>query len=234
MDNDEAILNELKNIIDESGDKVQAEFDKKPLEQFVEIEKNIFQQFGYDNDSYLFSMEMIANSIKEVDELKKSNTIHAIGLDPQEIHNRAMRVSVMGSGELFPMLGNLYESFKYADNDNNVGLIVRSGVYVSKTAKDLGIEPSKADDRENGVITVLCTGDEITTLCRVEGSTEVDTHIVKCEDIEPGDEKLLDALMHFYFLPRMLKDSRPNIFKALMKDYGKQDNNNQNNKGEIQ
>ena len=234
MDNDEAILNELKNIIDESGKEVQAEFDKKPLEAFIEIEKNIFEQFGYEDDSYLFSMEMVANSIDEVNELKKTNTIRAIGLDSQEIHNRAMRVSVIGSGELFPMLDNLYESFKYADNDNNVGLIVRSGVYMSQTAKELGVEPSEAEDRQNGVITVLCTGDKITTLCRVEGSTEVTTQIVKCEDIEPGDQKLLDALMHFYFLPRLLKDSRPNIFKALMKDYGKQDNNNQNNKGEIQ
>ena len=234
MTDEEAILNELKEIVNVSGKEIEAEFDNKPLEQFVHIESAIFNDYAYDDDSYMFSMEMIAKSIAEVDELKKTETVHSVGLDPQEIHNRAMRVSSMAQGDIYTILDNLYLSFRYADDENVVGVIVRMGVFVSKTAGELGIKPCDAPDRENGVLTCLCSNDEILMISRTENSDEVIKKVVKIHDIEQGEQKLLDALMHFYFLPLILKRSRPKIFRALMKDYEAQQNNNQNDEGETQ
>lgn len=234
MTDEEAILNELKEIVDVSGKEIEAEFDEKPFEHFTVIESAMFDEYGYDDDSYMFSMEMVAKTIAEVDELKKTDIVHAVGLDRHEIHNRAMRVKSMAHGDIYGILGDLYESFKFAANEDIVGVIIRMGVFVSKTAGDLGVKPCDAPDKQNGVLTLLCSGDEILMISRIEHSDEVTKKVTKVDKIEPGEQKLLDALMHFYFLPRILKDTRPNIFKALLKDYEKQDNNNQNNKGEIQ
>lgn len=227
MDNEKDILAETESIINASAEQALTDHKAKQLRHFVTIESQMFEQFDFDDEwAHLFHMTMVATTPDEVRDLqakrkadKRSKILPPE--DPTEEPNRAMAVElVCSSGDVYEMLNDRKRALTFANSDRAIGCIVRVAAFQSASAEKEGVRPSEATDKQDAIITIMMTDERIMVISRLsKNKDEIHTMETELEDYEPEKEKLLDAILHYYIFPQMMKSQEPEMFQALIKDY---------------
>ena len=224
MDNDEAIIKEAEAIINKSVEELEAHNSGGSIEHFVHLEAKIFESFGFDDKSFLFTMAILATTEAEVDKLEISlddPDVQIIKPDEQEGKpNRAMGVKLTNvSGDVYNLLGDSLEALTLAKDDDVFSIIVRSGVHMSKTAAAEGVKPSEASDAVDGVLSLMCIDSKILSIFRrADNPDEAIKSEIDLKDYEVGSQKLVDALLYYWYYPHILYQEQPKLFKAAIKD----------------
>lgn len=223
--NDEAILSEAKDIINACADQLGKDEQETKTKHFAELERNIFQSFGFNDGGHVFFMRMLAHNADEVVSLieKLPNEVGVLDqarVDAGEKPNRAMGVSLVANGDLYTLLTDKHAAYTFANDEDAMGVIVRTGATISHKALELDIAPSEAPDKQDAVLTLMIADGFVYTAARnATTPDEVIAQEFDLKDYEVGSQKLIDALIHFYAMPRAIREQRPDVFAAMLKDY---------------
>jgi hypothetical protein len=224
MDNDEAIIKEAEAIINKSAEELEAHDSGESIEHFVELEAKIFESFGFDDKSFLFTMAIVATTEAEVAELEALAPEPGVQIiKPDEskgIPNRAMGVKLATvNGDVFELLGDSLEALTLAKDDDVFSIIVRSGVHISKVSEEEGVKPSEASDATDGVLSLMCTGSKIFSITRrADKPDEPMNSEIDLKEYEVGSQKLVDALLFYWYYPHILRQEQPKLFNAAIRD----------------
>lgn len=234
-DNEKALLAEVANIINDSAESLD-ELPSDKLKYFIRIEQAMHDSFGFHDNGHLFQMVMVANNVQEVQDYKEHNPeaqMIRFAEDTDET-NRAMRIHEVGEGDMLDMLADKYSALSFANDDNNVGIVVRFGAFATKMD---GVKPSEATDKQSCVMTILATQDKYWSCMRTENDPDNPATVEhKWSDYTDGEQKLLDGIKRYYHFPNMLKHTDNKMFNAVLADYKALNDNKHkpNNEGEQQ
>lgn len=205
---------ELADIIEGAESQIMSDVTTEVLLDFKMIEQGMWEQMGDpDGIATVWTVNILADNMADAMDKQVELGDSIVQLNkPDDIDEP--EAGLMGI-HLIAQSGNLYSELlkpstmlAVAEADP-VGLIVRVGGFSSAEANDKGIRPSEADDREDVVVTVLCTNAVVYTIMRSVSNPDKDLVI----DTKPvfevtyGESKLIDAVMMTYMAPQVVRGS---------------------------
>ena len=205
---------ELADIIEGAESQIMSDVTTEVLVDFKMIEQGMWDQMGDpDGIATVWTVNILADNMADAmdKQVELGDSIVQLNKpdDIDEPEAGLMGINLIAqSGNVYSELLNPKTMLAVAEADP-VGLIVRVGGYSSKQAGKDGIRPSQADDREDVVVTVLCTNAVVYTIMR-KVSNPNDDLIIDTKpvfEITYGESRLIDAVMMTYMAPQVVRGS---------------------------
>lgn len=219
-DNEKELLAEVEHLLEEEHRVIHEERDNAQRKHLLAVERRIFEEYKFDDPAHIFFEIMVANSEEEAEELL--STAH---LDPDYDPNYVIDDNVpegekpagagyirqVAEGDLFGLLGNKLESLETAENEGIVAMFARAPMWAS---------PETGGEKEDGVMLAMICDQGFHIISRLASDP---THIIETSidpsEYELGDSRFADAMIHFWFFPRWLRERDKALFDATLRDF---------------
>lgn len=217
----EEIHPDLPEIIEEAENNAFKEAIESIKEDFITIEQRLWEDYGDpDTETSVWSVTLQATTPEDAKELL-DNTPDDVNLvhTPKNINDVAGMLGVYRvatGGDVYKMLADPKIIFELA-KDDSVGMIVRLGGYAS-TEKD--VSPSKSKTKQNMALAILCTNSTVISIARMVDDPEQEPVVTatRIDDVEFGQQRLIDAVVMAYSLPQAVRREMPKVFNSIIED----------------
>ncbi len=198
-------------------------------EQAKEILKDVTQEIISD------AIDVVIESLKQVEEQINDkygdpgtrgqiwavvSTADRDGTDPFE--EDAISAVLVGEGEdLYDGLQNKQLAVANALVNGKIGTMVRAGAWMGPTGE---VRPSEHPEKRSCVITATFTYNHVFFVIRFEDGT-TDVHYLTEDEYNEGQaggqQRLVDALLDFDYLPTALREHEPDQYLEIMESIQK-------------
>ena len=193
----EEIHPDLEQIIRDAGIKIEAEEKQSILNDFKKIEELLNEEQG-DPDGIT---EIYSVTVSEHPSGKQY-------LNARLAAKSSDTYQVLGS----PMLGTML-----AEEEGNVGLLLRVGAYYRDNSRDYASDKISDDPDGESILCAAVTGSFIAYCLRNRGQEPI-YEIKSLEEWTPGESRLLDAMLLSFMGPRYMKDKFPHIYEGVLRE----------------
>lgn len=225
---------ELEEILTTAEDKLVDHVIDSVLEDFKQIEQAMWDKIGDpDGLAALFGVHILANNMADAMDKVVELGEDAMPLNkPDDIDSDEgglLGIECYGeTGHAYDMLPSPEMLLAIAEKDP-VGIIVRVGGHSSQTAVKDGKRPSQADDRQDVVLTVMCTHAAVYTIVRfVSDPSRTEIVVQQLAELNVGESKLVDAIVTTFMGPNIIRDQRPEMFEDFKEELRGQINKHNN------
>lgn len=247
MTEEEALLSEVKDIIDSASQKDNKDYMSYIGEVAQTIEKTLHNEYGKTDTYELWCLRMAhkgtSESIEQFRKEKDPDNTKSIDVTPQDSDINScieMSTGFMAEQVRLENLNALLEdhrlmlTLQFRDTTELVGFVARTGAWMG-TSPD--IKPSEDKDRQSITVTMYMCGGAMVLMSRNDDSGEFIKDSLMTVPVfvpnEPGDEEQMvqcanilqerlgrtaSGLYSAWALPRMLRIMDPEMAEALNTD----------------
>jgi hypothetical protein len=213
------ILAEAAKILDGASERFLSERAEGVGREFLKLENAMWQQMGKPNGEHsLFSVCLIED--KDMDSVLqevKDNPNRLIKgegtIDGQKPDSMLGLSLVAEGGDIYEMLEHKMLSLHLATDDSVIGVLARMDA--------TGRSPQEDKSAKHDVcVTMMLIAEAIYIAVRMynEPDAEVMFSTIHSDDYEGGQDKLVDAMLVFFALPKAMYSEKPAVMKALYQD----------------
>jgi hypothetical protein len=211
------ILAEAEQIINGASKRINSDRAEGVSTEFKDLESAMWSQLGEPGGMHgLYAItevasEDIAETMKSVAD-EPNRLIRGQGtVDGQEPDALIGLQLVAEGGDIYEMLGHQHLSLSMAREKSIVGVLARM---------DANATNAETEEKNDACITVMLLADKAYVAVRQygkEGEPVFHTQI-HSDDYEQGENRLIDAMLVFFALPKQMYEKKPRVMEALYKD----------------
>lgn len=234
--NEDELFKEVEQTLADYQSKIDQENEHIWCDNFRDIEAQLYKDNGMEDGSDIYLLLSVAESAAEVEqkwkEIKGDTIVVASSkLKEGDMPNRAFSMMLAASGDIYELLSDRLASFLIASKDDVQGILLRLSCWFSAKAQDEDVAPRDASDATDAIITVMYMEDKI-YLCvrKTTAKDKPEYQVIPLDEYEVGSMKLVDTLIEFFIMPKALKHLKPDVFKAVLKDFENEHKKSESNK----
>jgi hypothetical protein len=214
---DKDILAEAAKIVDGEGERLMSQRAEGVGKEFLKLEQAMWNKMGNPNGEHsLFSVclvddkdiDTVLEEVKDTPEriINGDNTID--GKKPDSMLGLTV---VAEGGDIYQMLEHKTLSLHLATDESVIGVLAR----MDATAKN-----PETQDKQDVCITMMLLAEAIYIGVRMYNEPDREVHFttIHADDYESGKDKLVDAMLMFFALPKAMYAEKPTVMKALYQD----------------
>ena len=193
---------QANNLIDETFEEIMEDTVADVIESLKDIEQKIFAEYG-DPDTCGEVWALISTADRDGTDNFDEDAIEAI---------------LTGRGDdLYEGLANKELAVVHSLVSGKFGTLIRSGAWMSPTGSD--VRPSDHPDKKSCIISASFLSNHVFFVVRFEDGTTEASSMNETEYMEGragGQQRLVDALLDFEYLPTALQKHEPDLYAEIV------------------
>jgi len=223
------ILAEAERILNDASERITSDRAEGVGTEFKQLEESMWAQLGEPKSMHsLYAITEVAS--EDISDIMKSvadepnRIIKGEGTVDGQKPDALIGLQLVAEGmDIYEMLEHQWLSLSLARQESIVGVLARM---------DANATNAETEEKSDACITVMLLADKAYVAVRQygkEGEPVFHTQI-HSDDYKQGENRLIDAMLVFFALPKQMYQNKPAIMEALYKDLSaKAEGSNKNN-----